>query len=43
MKLMRIGDLGKEKCAVMLVDGKVVDVSAHVSTYDGAFFERPCA
>jgi 2-keto-4-pentenoate hydratase/2-oxohepta-3-ene-1,7-dioic acid hydratase in catechol pathway len=39
MKLLRIGDPGKEKPAVMLGDGKVVDVSAHVSNYDGAFFE----
>jgi 2-keto-4-pentenoate hydratase/2-oxohepta-3-ene-1,7-dioic acid hydratase in catechol pathway len=39
MKLLRIGDVGKEKPAVLLGDGKVVDVSAHVSTYDGAFFE----
>jgi len=29
MKLMRIGDPGKEKPAV-LVDGKTLDVSAHV-------------
>jgi 2-keto-4-pentenoate hydratase/2-oxohepta-3-ene-1,7-dioic acid hydratase in catechol pathway len=39
MKLLRIGDPGKEKPAVLLGDGKVVDVSAHVSNYDGAFFE----
>jgi len=39
MKLLRIGDPGKEKPAVLLGDGKVVDVSAHVANYDGAFFE----
>lgn len=39
MKLLRIGDPGKEKPAVMLGDGKVVDVSTHVPNYDGAFFE----
>src|SRR5579872_4669099 len=39
MKLLRIGDPGKEKPAVLLGDGKAVDVSAHVSNYDGAFFE----
>ncbi|HLF94376.1 MAG TPA: fumarylacetoacetate hydrolase family protein [Planctomycetota bacterium] len=38
MKLMRIGDPGKEKPAV-LVDGKTLDVSAHVKDYDGAFLE----
>jgi len=39
MKLLRIGEYGKEKPAVMLGDGKVVDVSAHVPDYSGAFFE----
>jgi len=39
MKLLRIGDFGKEKPAVMLGDGKFVDVSAHVTDYNGAFFE----
>jgi 2-keto-4-pentenoate hydratase/2-oxohepta-3-ene-1,7-dioic acid hydratase in catechol pathway len=39
MKLLRIGEFGKEKHAVLLGDGKVVDVSAHVADYDGAFFE----
>ena len=38
MKLLRIGDVGREKPAV-LVDGKTLDVSAHVKDYDGAFFE----
>jgi len=39
MKLLRIGDFGKEKPAVMLGDGSVVDVSAHVTDYNGSFFE----
>jgi 2-keto-4-pentenoate hydratase/2-oxohepta-3-ene-1,7-dioic acid hydratase in catechol pathway len=39
MKLLRIGDVGKEKPAVLLGDGTVVDVSAQVSDYTGAFFE----
>jgi 2-keto-4-pentenoate hydratase/2-oxohepta-3-ene-1,7-dioic acid hydratase in catechol pathway len=39
MKLLRVGEVGKEKPAVLLGDGKVVDVSAHVANYDGAFFE----
>jgi len=39
MKLLRIGEPGREKPAVLLGDGKVVDVSAHVKDYDGAFFE----
>jgi len=39
MKLLRIGEFGKEKPAVLLGDGKVVDVSAHVADYNGAFFE----
>lgn len=39
MKLLRIGEVGKEKPAAMLGDGTVVDVSAHVSDYTGAFFE----
>ncbi len=38
MKLLRVGDPGKEKPAVLL-DGKVVDVSDRVRDYDGAFFE----
>jgi 2-keto-4-pentenoate hydratase/2-oxohepta-3-ene-1,7-dioic acid hydratase in catechol pathway len=37
MKLMRLGDPGKEKPAV-LVDGKTLDVSSHVKEFDGAFF-----
>ena len=39
MKLLRVGEFGKEKPAVMLSDTKVVDVSAHVTDYNGAFFE----
>ena len=38
MKLLRLGEPGKEKPAV-LVDGKTLDVSAHVKDYDGSFFE----
>jgi 2-keto-4-pentenoate hydratase/2-oxohepta-3-ene-1,7-dioic acid hydratase in catechol pathway len=38
MKILRIGERGREKPAV-LVDGKTLDVSAHVRDYDGAFFE----
>jgi 2-keto-4-pentenoate hydratase/2-oxohepta-3-ene-1,7-dioic acid hydratase in catechol pathway len=39
MKLLRIGEPGKEKPAVLLADGKIIDVSAHVTDYNGAFFE----
>ncbi len=39
MKLLRVGEFGKEKPAVLLADGKCVDVSAHVADYNGAFFE----
>jgi 2-keto-4-pentenoate hydratase/2-oxohepta-3-ene-1,7-dioic acid hydratase in catechol pathway len=39
MKLLRIGEPGKERPAVMLGDGLVVDVSEHVRDFDGAFFE----
>jgi 2-keto-4-pentenoate hydratase/2-oxohepta-3-ene-1,7-dioic acid hydratase in catechol pathway len=39
MKLLRIGEVSKEKPAVLLADGKAVDVSAHVSDYNSAFFE----
>jgi 2-keto-4-pentenoate hydratase/2-oxohepta-3-ene-1,7-dioic acid hydratase in catechol pathway len=38
MKLLRVGDVGKEKPAV-LVDGKTLDVSSQVKDFDGAFFE----
>lgn len=37
MKLLRVGDFGKEKPAVMLGDGRVVDVSSRVREFDGAF------
>ena len=43
MKLLRVGEFGKEKPAVMLSDTKVVDVSAHVTDYNGAFFESGVA
>ncbi|HZE98808.1 MAG TPA: fumarylacetoacetate hydrolase family protein [Planctomycetota bacterium] len=39
MKLLRIGEPGKEKPAALLADGRVVDVSAHAPDYNGAFFE----
>lgn len=39
MKLLRIGEPGKEKPAVLVGENKVVDVSAHVADYNGAFFE----
>ncbi|MBV8879331.1 MAG: fumarylacetoacetate hydrolase family protein, partial [Planctomycetaceae bacterium] len=39
MKLLRIGEPGKEKPAVLINENKVVDVSAHVTDYNGAFFE----
>jgi 2-keto-4-pentenoate hydratase/2-oxohepta-3-ene-1,7-dioic acid hydratase in catechol pathway len=39
MKLLRVGEFRKEKPAVLLGDGRVVDVSSKVRDYDGAFFE----
>ncbi|HLY10240.1 MAG TPA: fumarylacetoacetate hydrolase family protein [Planctomycetota bacterium] len=39
MKLLRVGEPGREKPAVLMANGKVVDVSAHVPDYNGAFFE----
>ncbi len=39
MKLLRVGEFGKEKPAVLLGDGRAVDVSASVRDYDSAFFE----
>jgi 2-keto-4-pentenoate hydratase/2-oxohepta-3-ene-1,7-dioic acid hydratase in catechol pathway len=39
MKLLRVGDYGKEKPAALLGDGRAVDVSSLVRDYDGAFFE----
>jgi 2-keto-4-pentenoate hydratase/2-oxohepta-3-ene-1,7-dioic acid hydratase in catechol pathway len=38
MKLMRIGPLGREKPAVLVDEGRYVDVSDIESTYDEAFF-----
>ena len=40
MKLLRLGEAGREKPAVLLADGRVADVSAVVRDYDGAFFEQ---
>lgn len=37
MKLMRIGDSGAEKPAIMLDDGRVADISGFVSEIDGAW------
>ena len=37
MKLMRVGAPGKEKPAVRLDDGKVIDVSSAAPAFDGAF------
>jgi 2-keto-4-pentenoate hydratase/2-oxohepta-3-ene-1,7-dioic acid hydratase in catechol pathway len=39
MKLLRVGEFRKEKPAVMMPDGRVVDVSSKVRDYDSAFFE----
>src|SRR6185503_9799319 len=39
MKLLRVGEFKKEKPAVLLGDGRVVDVSSQVRDFDGAFFE----
>ena len=38
MRLMRIGAFGAEKPAVN-VDDRILDMSAHVEDYDGAFFD----
>ena len=40
MKLLRVGEFRKEKPAVMLGDGRVVDVSSKVHDFDSAFFEE---
>ena len=40
MKLLRVGEFKKEKPAVMLGDGRVVDVSSKVRDFDSAFFEE---
>jgi 2-keto-4-pentenoate hydratase/2-oxohepta-3-ene-1,7-dioic acid hydratase in catechol pathway len=37
MKLMRVGEAGKERPAVMMGDGRVVDVSLEFPAFDGAF------
>ncbi|MBM3482261.1 MAG: fumarylacetoacetate hydrolase family protein [Alphaproteobacteria bacterium] len=37
MKLMRVGEVGAERPAVRLSDGRVVDVSARFKAFDGAF------
>ncbi len=39
MKLIRVGEPGLEKPAIVAADGRVLDVSAHVRDYDSAFFE----
>jgi 2-keto-4-pentenoate hydratase/2-oxohepta-3-ene-1,7-dioic acid hydratase in catechol pathway len=39
MKLLRVGEFRKEKPAVMMPDGRVIDVSSKVRDYDSAFFE----
>jgi 2-keto-4-pentenoate hydratase/2-oxohepta-3-ene-1,7-dioic acid hydratase in catechol pathway len=39
MKLLRVGEFRKEKPAVLMPDGRVVDVSSKVRDYDSAFFE----
>jgi 2-keto-4-pentenoate hydratase/2-oxohepta-3-ene-1,7-dioic acid hydratase in catechol pathway len=40
MKLLRVGEFKKEKPAVLLGDGRVVDVSSKVRDFDSAFFEE---
>ena len=39
MKLLRLGDVGKERPAVLLPDGRILDVSPAVRDFDGAFFQ----
>jgi 2-keto-4-pentenoate hydratase/2-oxohepta-3-ene-1,7-dioic acid hydratase in catechol pathway len=39
MKLLRVGAPGSEKPAVLLREGRAVDVSSVVRDFDGAFFE----
>jgi len=39
MKLLRVGEYKKEKPAVLLGEGHVVDVSSKVRDFDSAFFE----
>jgi 2,4-diketo-3-deoxy-L-fuconate hydrolase len=38
MRLLRVGDFGEERPAVLLPDGRVVDVSSQMRDYDGEFF-----
>jgi 2-keto-4-pentenoate hydratase/2-oxohepta-3-ene-1,7-dioic acid hydratase in catechol pathway len=40
MKLLRVGEFRKEKPAVLLGDGRVVDVSSKVRDFDSAFLEE---
>jgi len=40
MKLLRVGEFRKEKPAVMLGDGRVVDVSSKARDFDSAFLEE---
>jgi 2-keto-4-pentenoate hydratase/2-oxohepta-3-ene-1,7-dioic acid hydratase in catechol pathway len=40
MKLLRVGEFRKEKPAVMMPDGRVLDVSSKVRDFDSAFFEE---
>ncbi|MSO69179.1 MAG: FAA hydrolase family protein [Alphaproteobacteria bacterium] len=37
MKLMRVGEVGSERPAVRLDDGRVVDISGEIKAIDGAF------
>ena len=37
MKLMRVGEVGSERPAVRLDDGRVIDVSSEIKAIDGAF------
>ena len=38
MKLLRVGDLGQEKPAILDDAGVIRDLSAHVADIDGDFF-----
>jgi len=40
MKLIRVGERGKERPAVLLPDGRALDVSSRVRDFDGEFFEN---
>lgn len=40
MKLIRVGEVGKERPAVIRPDGRAVDVSGRVRDFDGNFFEN---